>query len=155
VLNSDGYQKLHTLLKSFYEIPGFIGDSNRYEYGRNAFFKDRNLAILPTWGNAVVGMLEDDAQKGQTINWDIVTQPVFSEKPNIGRPANMPVLMVSPQSSHAEAAFKVINILVSDEVQTLLNKSGRMTVLNDDNIKKQFASDLKSFQGKIYRLFLS
>ncbi|ULL16710.1 extracellular solute-binding protein [Paenibacillus sp. H1-7] len=148
VLNSPGYQKLFALLKSFYEVPGFIGPNNVYTYGSNAFFKNRNVALLPSWGNGVVGMLEDATQQGQNLNWDIVTQPVYSEFPNIGRPANMPVLMVSPKTAHKDAVFQVINTLVGDEVQTLLNRNGRLTILNDDKIKSQFAADLKSFQGK-------
>jgi multiple sugar transport system substrate-binding protein len=56
--------------------------------------------------------------------------------------------MVFPKSPNKDAAFRVIETLVSDEVQTSLNKKGRLTVLNDENIKKQFASELKSFQGK-------
>ncbi|MEF3304526.1 ABC transporter substrate-binding protein [Paenibacillus sp. GYB003] len=148
VLNSDGYQKLFSLLKRFYEIPGFIGEKGKYDYGRNAFLKDKTLAMMPTWGNGVVGQLEDAARQGQQLNWDLVTQPVFADRPDLGRPANMPVFMIFPKSPHKETAFRAIETLVSDEVQSALNKKGRLTVLNDDAIKKQFASELKSFQGK-------
>lgn len=148
VLNSDGYQKLFTLLKQFYEVPGFIGDKGKYDYGRNAFMKDKTVAMMPTWGNGVVGLLEEAAQQGNQVNWDLVTQPVFADRPELGRPANMPVFMMFPKSPNKEAAFRVIETLVSDEVQTDLNKKGRLTVLNDEAIKKQFASELKSFQGK-------
>ncbi|TMV50039.1 extracellular solute-binding protein [Paenibacillus mesophilus] len=148
VINTDGYQKLFSLLKQFYEVPGYIGDKAKFDYGRNAFVKDRNLAMLPTWGNGVLGTLEETAQQGVQLNWDLVTQPVFADRPDYGRPANMPVFMVFPKSPNKDAAFRVIETLVSDEVQTALNKKGRLTVLNDENIKKQFASELKSFQGK-------
>jgi multiple sugar transport system substrate-binding protein len=148
VLTSDGFQKLFALLKQFYEVPGFIGDKKKFEYGKNAFMKDKNVAMLPTWGNGVVGMLEDAADQGQSMNWDFVTQPMFADHPGVGRPANMPVLMIFPKSPHQDAAFQVIQTLTSDETQTMLNKNGRLTVLNSNDIKNQFASDLKSFKGK-------
>ncbi|MCC2683368.1 MAG: family 1 extracellular solute-binding protein, partial [Paenibacillaceae bacterium] len=56
--------------------------------------------------------------------------------------------MIFPKSPHQDAAFQVIQTLTSDETQTMLNKNGRLTVLNSNDIKNQFASDLKSFKGK-------
>lgn len=148
ILHSEGFKKVFGTLKQFYEVPGFVTSDGTYTYGRNAFIINKSVAMLPTWADAVVGMLEDEAQSGRPLNWDFVTQPVFADQPGIGRPGNMPVIMISPKSENAEAAFQAMQILVSDEAQTNMNRNGKLTVLNDKDIQLQFGSHLKSFQSK-------
>ncbi|WP_028550711.1 ABC transporter substrate-binding protein [Paenibacillus sp. UNC451MF] len=148
ILNSADYQKLFGLLKQFYEVPGFIGNNNTYTYGRNAFVKNKTVAMLPAWADSLVGMLEDEAKRGQPLNWDFVTQPVFADQPGKGRPTNMAVLTAFPKSPNIEMVFQVMSTLVSDEAQTEMNKNGKLTVLNDKNIQLQFGANLKSFQNK-------
>ncbi|WP_079913475.1 ABC transporter substrate-binding protein [Paenibacillus sp. 32352] len=147
-INTPGYKAAFTKLKAMYEIPGFIGEKNKFMYTSNGFFKDRILAMYPVWGDGVVGTIEDMAQQGSSVNWDMVTYPSFEDRPGVGKPVDLHLMMISPQSKHQEEAFKVITTLVSDEAQITMNKTGRMTSLNNDTVKKTYASELKGFQGK-------
>ncbi|CAG7636373.1 ABC transporter substrate-binding protein [Paenibacillus allorhizosphaerae] len=148
LINTQGYKTAFSKLKAIYEIPGFIGEKNKFMYASNGFFKDRILAMYPVWGDGVVGTLEDTASQGNPVNWDMVTYPSFEDRPGIGKPVDLHLMMLSPKSKHQEEAFQVIAALVSDEAQIAMNKTGRMTSLNNDSVKKTYASELKSFQGK-------
>ncbi|WP_284639306.1 ABC transporter substrate-binding protein [Paenibacillus silviterrae] len=148
LINTEGYKTAFTKLKAMYEIPGFIGEKNKFMYTANGFFKDRILAMYPVWGDGVVGTLEDMANQGNPVNWDMVTYPSFEDRPGVGKPVDLHLMMLSPKSKNQEAAFQVISTLVSDEAQIAMNKTGRMTSLNNDAVKKTYASELKSFQGK-------
>ncbi|WP_028550143.1 ABC transporter substrate-binding protein [Paenibacillus sp. UNC451MF] len=147
-INTPGYKAAFSKLKAMYEIPGFIGEKNKFMYTSNGFFKDRLLAMYPVWGDGVVGTIEDMAQQGSSVNWDMVTYPSFEDRPGVGKPVDLHLMMLSPKSKHQEEAFKVISTLVSDEAQITMNKTGRMTSLNNDAVKKTYASELKGFQGK-------
>ncbi|CAG7632753.1 hypothetical protein PAESOLCIP111_03411 [Paenibacillus solanacearum] len=148
LMNTQGYKTAFSKLKAIYDIPGFIGEKNKFMYTTNGFFKDRILAMYPVWGDGVVGTFEDTANQGNPVNWDMVTYPAFEDRPGVGKPVDLHLMMLSPKSKHPEEAFRVIEALVSDEAQIAMNKTGRMTSLNNDSVKKTYASELKSFQGK-------
>jgi multiple sugar transport system substrate-binding protein len=147
LIDTDGYKKVFTTLKAMYEIPGFIGPKKQFRY-KNGFFKDKIMAMYPAWGDAVVGQMEDLYEQGQSMNWDLTTYPSFADRPGIAKATDLHLMMISPKSKHPKEAFKVIAVLTSDEAQMAMNRTGRMTVLESENVKKTYAADLKSFQGK-------
>lgn len=147
-INTQGYKTVFSKLKAIYEIPGYIGEKNKFMYTSNGFFKDSILAMYPVWGDGVIGTIEDMAQQGTSVNWDMVTYPSFEDRPGVGKPVDLHLMMLSPKSKHQEETFKVIQALVSDEAQIAMNKTGRLTSLNNDTVKKTYASELKGFQGK-------
>jgi multiple sugar transport system substrate-binding protein len=61
---------------------------------------------------------------------------------------NTPHYAITPTSTHKDEAFKVIAYLLSDEMQTLYNREGRLTVLNDKAIRDQYGANLKELAGK-------
>jgi len=148
LIDTQGYKTVFSKLKAMYEIPGFIGEKNKFMYTSGGFFKDRILAMYPVWGNGIVGTIEDMSKEGKTVNWDMVTYPSFEDRPGVGKSVDLHLLMLNPKSKHQEQAFEIISLLVSDEAQAAMNKTGRMTVLNDDAVKRTYASELKGFQGK-------
>jgi multiple sugar transport system substrate-binding protein len=148
VINNDAYKKVYGLLQTMYSIPGFIGEKNKFMYTTNGFFKDRNLAMLPAWGDGVVGTLEDLHKAGNPLNWDMVTYPSFADRPGIGKATDLHLMMISGKSKNQETAFKVISTLATEEVQKAMNNTGRLTALNNDAIKKTYASELPSYKGK-------
>jgi multiple sugar transport system substrate-binding protein len=56
--------------------------------------------------------------------------------------------MISKQSKHKDQAMQVIDLLMSDEVQRIsTRKFARLSPLQDNELKKQLAADIKAFEG--------
>jgi multiple sugar transport system substrate-binding protein len=51
-------------------------------------------------------------------------------------------------SKHKEDAYRFIEFMLSDEMQTLAVKGNKMTVLKDPQIRKQFGQDYPQLKGK-------
>ncbi|CAG7658237.1 ABC transporter substrate-binding protein [Paenibacillus allorhizosphaerae] len=134
---------LSELLK-IYEVPGNRPTSKNFG-SLNSFFKDQDVAMYV--GHLAHMDTVARLEKG-LMDWDLVTMPVFKDLPNLGTQEYTRLLAITPTSKNKDAAFKVIAHLLSDEVQLEQNKSGVMTVLKDDAIKKQIFKDLKDLDGK-------
>lgn len=152
VLTSDGYKKIYTLLKEAYEIPGVVGPDKKYAYGFDYFIKDQKLAMFPFWlNNLTTYMMQLNAQgteQGKTLNWDVVSEPSFDDKPGLGRVLDFHLLVVPPTSKNKEASYRVIQTMISDEAQIAMNKKRGLTVLNKPELRNQYASDLHVYDGK-------
>ncbi|ULL18101.1 extracellular solute-binding protein [Paenibacillus sp. H1-7] len=112
---------------------------------RNQFMKDRNLAMFATGNN--FNLLAGDAAKG--LNWDIAQYPSYPDKPNQAGMVDEHVAFVSKTSKHKDEAFKVIEILTSDEIQKKLTRaSGKLSVLKDNGIRRELGADMPVLQGK-------
>jgi multiple sugar transport system substrate-binding protein len=140
-LNTEGWKRAVEVYKQITDITG------KKIYGNSFFLKDRNLAMLATYGN-LLGNLEAIYNQGVPYNWDIASYPSFPEAPNQGREIRVPSLMITSTSKQKDAAFKVLSYLVSDENQLMMTRSGRLSALKDPKFKQNFGADLKSLQGK-------
>ncbi|MDF2651820.1 MAG: extracellular solute-binding protein family 1 [Paenibacillus sp.] len=143
VLNSEGYKKVFALLEKIYTIPGYIDDKSNYKFGNNAFYKEQTLAMFPTWLAAISSQL-----KTVKMNWDVAAHPSFDDKPGLGREPEFQSLMVPPMSKNKLAAYRVILTMISEEAQREMNKGYNLTILNDPEMRKQFASSTDMFKGK-------
>jgi multiple sugar transport system substrate-binding protein len=149
VLTSDGYNKVFTLMKQFYAIPGYLGDGGQSVYEWAAFFKDQRVAMFPDWFSSLTSQLTSQQKNGGVpFNWDIVSFPVYDDRPTLGKQVDFHVVMVPPTGKNKDAASLVVKTMLSDEVQTLLNKSGRLTALKDDKVKSTLAQSLPLYKGK-------
>ena len=121
--------------------PGFkkamVALKNKLPY-KDPFLKDRNLAMM-----AYLSELDWAGNGSEGMNWDIAALPTFKDQPKVGSQAYPFYWGVTQQSKHKEEAMQVIQYLTSVEYQTKQARSGTMTVLKDDAIKKQFAQDSK------------
>lgn len=147
-LTTDGFQKVFRQAKQIFDIPGEVDPNKRYSYGVGFFLKDKKLAMYPYWLSAFASSLSTPDQPGKQFNWDMVTYPTYDDRPGIGREVDFHLMMVPPTSKNKEAAYRVIEALTSDEAQKTMNKGARMTILKDPSLRKQFASDMKVFEGK-------
>lgn len=148
VLNSEGYKKVFGWLQQFYTIPGYIGENNTYKFGNKAFYQEQTLAMFPTWLAAISSQLKQAKAQGREFNWDIVAHPSFDDKPGLGREIEFQSLMVPPTTKHKDAAYRVILTMISKEVQAEMNRGTNLTILNDPEMRKEFASDTDLFKGK-------
>jgi multiple sugar transport system substrate-binding protein len=112
-----------------------------------AFENDRTLAMLAGLG-ARLGELEELQTKGTPMNWDMTTMPSFREAPNKAFGISSFQLMISSTSKNKDSSFQVIQTLLEEESQSLTNKRGRLTTLEDDKVKQNFGDDLVTFNGK-------
>ncbi|WP_165452216.1 ABC transporter substrate-binding protein [Paenibacillus thalictri] len=147
VLNTEGYQKVFNLLRQVYDIPGMVAN-NKYAYGINYFIKDQKMAMIPYWISAYTSRIPLIEQSGNVFQWDLVSYPTFDDKPGVGREVDFHMMVVPPTSKHKEAAYKVLQTLVSDEAQVAMNKGTRLTILQDPALRRDFAKDSKLYDGK-------
>ncbi|MBD2863080.1 ABC transporter substrate-binding protein [Paenibacillus oceani] len=146
--DSDGYKKMFGLMKSVYEIPGMIGDKNKYTYGVDYLIKDQKLAMFPSWLAAITSRLKTAEEGGQTFDWDVAGHPVFSDKPGVGREIEFQSLMVPPTAKNKEAAYRVILTMIGEESQEVMNKDRNLTILNKPELRTQYASTTNIFKNK-------
>lgn len=148
VLTTDKYKKVFGMLREIYDIPGFVDKNKKYSYGFDYFAKDKKLAMLPYWLAALQSRLPQLNEQGQGMKWDIVSYPMFDDRPGIGREVDFHLAMVPPTAKNKEAAYAVIQTLMSDEAQIAMNKGSRLTILNDQKLRLQYASGTNGFEGK-------
>jgi multiple sugar transport system substrate-binding protein len=148
IFESDGYKKVFALMKSLYEIPGMIGEKNKYTYGVDYLIKDEKLGMFPSWLAAITSRLITAQQSGSGLDWDVAGHPVFSDRPGVGREIEFQSLMVPPNAKNKQAAYRVILTMIGEESQSVMNKERNLTILNNPEMRKEYASNSKIFEGK-------
>ncbi|TNJ61003.1 extracellular solute-binding protein, partial [Paenibacillus hemerocallicola] len=149
VLATDGYQKMLSMLRGIYDIPGMVESKTNYLRDNIDFFlKEQRVAMKPYWISAFTTRVLPLVEQNQNFNWDLVSFPSFADKPGYGREVDFHLLMVTPSSKNKDAAYRVLQAMQTSEAQTMINKFGRLTALKDQAIKKDYAADLKIFEGK-------
>ncbi|MEI7025418.1 ABC transporter substrate-binding protein [Paenibacillus sp. y28] len=133
--------------------PGYkhamAGLKNKLPY-KDPFLKDRNLAMF-----AYLSDLDWAASGAEGLNWDIAALPVFKELPGIGSSAYPFYWGITEQSKHKDEAMEVIKFLTGKEYQTQQARSGTMTTLNDEGIKRQFGQDSKHKDKNLEAVFFN
>ncbi|RKN62797.1 ABC transporter substrate-binding protein [Paenibacillus ginsengarvi] len=147
-LDNEQWRKVLNTMKQMYEIPGYITGKDTYSYGTAVFLKEKKLAMFATWLDQFIGKLEDMHKKGDIINWDVASFPNYKEALGKGREVDVHLLAVSKLSKHKEQAFRVVKEVLTDEVQTLVSRSGRVSALANPEMTKGFGADLESLKGK-------
>jgi multiple sugar transport system substrate-binding protein len=145
VLNTGQWQDLFKLWENIYSIPGLLeGAYKTLGYGANdqSFLKGE-LAMLAGYSNTL-----NSLRKASNVNWDIVTYPSNSKAPGVGHRLDSPILCITAQSKEKDAAFMVLETILSDEVQTEFVRNGRMTVLSSQKVRDEFGKGVPEFQGK-------
>lgn len=117
---------------------------------KDPFLKDRNLAMI-----AYLSDLDWAGGGSEGMNWDIASLPTFKELPGVGSQAYPFYWGVTAQSKHKDEAMEVIKYLTSAEYQTKQARSGTMTALKDEAIKKQFGQDSKYKDKNLSAVFFN
>jgi multiple sugar transport system substrate-binding protein len=142
-LTSDGWKRAFEVYRDLKAIPGNVGKS----VAKDAFIKDRNLAMLVNYGPRI-GEIEEMHNQGVDINYDIATVPTFKEAPGKAWSIDLHLLMVSSTSKYKQEAAKVLAESTSTEVQLAMTRKARLSSLKDANIKENFGKDLVTLKGK-------
>jgi multiple sugar transport system substrate-binding protein len=96
------------------------------------FYKDKVLAM---W------ISNNNSRYMSEMNWDMVSLPSTPEKPGIGGPSPYNVMTIASSSKEKDAAFQVLDVIFTDEVQTAIAKYGMPSPLKDDKYKKMLGQD--------------
>ncbi|CAG7649175.1 hypothetical protein PAESOLCIP111_05809 [Paenibacillus solanacearum] len=145
LLNTDPWKELFQLWNSLYDIRGLSeGDYKTLNYAKNeqAFIKGE-LGMLAGYSNTLSAL-----KKAPDLKWDVVTYPSNKKAPGVGHRVDSPILSITTQSKAKDAAFQVLETILSDEVQTEMVRNGRMTILNSQKVKDEFGKGIAEFKGK-------
>jgi multiple sugar transport system substrate-binding protein len=139
-INTDGWRRNLEMHKAIWSIPGnaWIDEGKIYD----VFSKDKTVAMLAAVNRA------DRFAQDPALNWDMATYPSFEGKPGVGMVYDLHVAAITSLSKHQDAAYQVISSLLSDEVQLMMARVGRLSVLKSDKMTKEFGVDLDYLKGK-------
>ncbi|MCC2683892.1 MAG: family 1 extracellular solute-binding protein [Paenibacillaceae bacterium] len=140
IVNNEKWKKVFEMEQKIFSIPG-----NPYAPGGSAlnmFSKDKTLAMFATINQM------DKLAAVTDLKWDMAGYPTFPETKGRGINYDLHVMAITANSKHKDAATLVISVLVSDEVQADISRNGRISVLNNESINKQFGQNLTYLQGK-------
>lgn len=144
---SDRWKVPFETAMKFYEIPGNKPDKMLKAGSRiNYFVKDRNLAMLPFWTANMIAALNN--LKDLSFNWDVAQLPYFKETPNTNMQTEYHLLVVGSTTKYQDQAFQAMQVITSDEVQRSAARLGRVPVVVNPVIQKDFAADLTWAEGK-------
>jgi multiple sugar transport system substrate-binding protein len=125
---------------NIYSIPGngFVAANKANEM----FYKDKVVAMYAANNRLnTFGPIQD-------LNWDISTYPTYKEAPGTGMNYDLHVMVLAANSQHKKEAIQVISTITSDEVQSLMAKDGRISVMKDTKFQKDFGQNLPYLKNK-------
>ncbi|CAG7608302.1 hypothetical protein PAESOLCIP111_01048 [Paenibacillus solanacearum] len=136
-LHTQGWQLLASTWKAIYDIPG----NNATGAARDLFSKDRNTAMLINNSSWLLRNSLPD------FNWDYVTMPTFDNK--LVSDLFGSSFSITSGSKVKDAAFQVISLYYSDEVQTAISKDAALVIGSTvPDIQKQYGVNVAAAQGK-------
>jgi multiple sugar transport system substrate-binding protein len=144
LLNTEPFNVVFETVQALYQIPGMV-QNEQVPPDLNSFVKDHQSAMYLNWIPDTVGFLQ---KAGGQMNFDLVGAPTFKDKPGITVDHGAQMMIVSKSSKHKEEAFQAIQLFTSPEVQSILNRKSRLTVLADESLTKDFLADVEMMKGK-------
>lgn len=142
LINSDEWAKVYSMVKSIYDIPG-NSKVQVYSRGANAF-AEGDLAMLATLNK--VPFLE--SVKDVFTNWDMASYPVWPDLPDTGTQIDVHIMMPTITSEHLDDAFRVMETVLSDEVQLDMARNARVSVLKGKKFEEEFGKETEILEGK-------
>lgn len=140
-LQTDGWKYALNFIKQMNDM----GNVSKDKVTHDAFFKEKRLAIYPQWMGAAYNLLLN----APGLNWDMGPMPNHRDTPKVSGPAKPIYLMAFTESKNKEQTMMAIAHLTSSpDVQTIISETGRISVLNDEEIKKKFGSKVDLLKGK-------
>ncbi|GIN70624.1 hypothetical protein J14TS2_10990 [Bacillus sp. J14TS2] len=141
-LEDERFAKFLNKIESIASIPGVIPEDEG-DWGN--FINEQNVAMVPLF-DVHIWLSNVEAETG--LDWDMVSYPVWEDQPEIGPSANAAGLSISETSEHKDAAFQVLEYLMSDEWQMMRSKKGFATVLNNSEVQEAFSSEIEGLKDK-------
>lgn len=154
-LDTPEWRRVFELQKKILETPGYVTPDGTWNWTRDHFMKDQNIAMRAAWLANMVGPLEELRQQGVEFNWDITQVPNFSDQLGKTREAQIHAIAINSQSKHKDEAFQVLAEILSDEGQRIIAKNGRIPAVINPDLEKDYGADIPVLQGKsVQNVFL-
>ncbi|CAG7626109.1 hypothetical protein PAESOLCIP111_02796 [Paenibacillus solanacearum] len=148
-VQTDGWKQTFDTMKQIYSIPGNLPSVKNQFWDINPTMMNKKIqAMAMVWWNGLLLNVNKLNKTGDTLNWDIVTTPVFESAPKQAPFLDQFVWSISSQSKHKDAAFDVIHYLTSTEMQKKLAESGYIPSLIEDNVRRSLGAENTALQGK-------
>ncbi|MDF2723062.1 MAG: family 1 extracellular solute-binding protein [Paenibacillus sp.] len=144
LVDTAAFKSAMEYVQQFYQIPGMIVDPKAMP-NYNNFFVDQQSAMVMEWITSIIGLVP---KTGPVLNYDITGAPTFKDNPGVTIDPGAQFLMMTKTSKHKDDAYKVIEYITSPEVQTILNRTSRLTGLADEAIRKDLLADVPAAKGK-------
>ncbi|MFB9750286.1 ABC transporter substrate-binding protein [Paenibacillus hodogayensis] len=155
-LTTDSWVKVLSLYKSIHDTPGYVKDGKMPNNSHYVLVKDKTLAMAAYWGADVIGEIDKLVKGGQELNWDMATLPTFEKGKGNAWQAETHNMFVTTTSKHKEQAFQVLSYAAGEEVQRLINRRGRITILKKtEETKKEYGAELEFLKGKNTNAFFT
>lgn len=135
------WKQVFELWLSLYNLPGtdIMPDSmlsdNAYKNGQVAMFSGYSLMLT-------------DLIQSVDFAWDVVTYPTNPLAPGVGQSVDALLMAVTKQSKNKDAAFQVISVMLSDEVQTGFSKNSQVSVLKEQKVQEEFGKATSALASK-------
>ncbi|GAA3407880.1 ABC transporter substrate-binding protein [Paenibacillus hodogayensis] len=139
-VNNDAWKRWLDVMTSFYKI-----DGNAQAGDEKANFLKNQTVAMRTGPNYLT---ELPAAMDAGLNVDFAALPRFEGMSAVSSQMNAPFYVIPPSTPHKDEAFQVIAYLLSDEVQTLMARQGRIPIVKEESVRKEYAKDLKGMDGK-------
>lgn len=145
-LQTDGWKKFLDTYVPFYTMPGYnptkelLGSKQE-----ELFFNEKSAAMLVKFNS------DAGAVNASLTNWDVASFPEVSTMRGVGSQPYPVYLGMSStiDPKHRDAAFLVMEHLLSDEMQKELTASGGLaTPLKSQEVKAVFAQNQDAWKGK-------
>jgi multiple sugar transport system substrate-binding protein len=131
-VNLSGLEKVFPILKEAMSIPGMQGVS-----ATKAFNTDKTLAMHNEWLASVV----QNAAVYKDMKWGMVTYPEFKDRP-YQTEVDFHSSYMTKTTKYPDEAFQVISwMMQSEEIQSLITRSGKVTVLKNKEITSLWGKD--------------
>lgn len=104
------------------------------------FYKDQNVAMI-TYIASLLGQVYIDTYLSG-LDWDIVSLPTLNGLPDVGSQPSPISVGITNLSKNKDAAMAVLKHMVSAEYQAEMSRQAHITVLDNDDIKKQLGAEI-------------
>jgi multiple sugar transport system substrate-binding protein len=82
------------------------------------------------------------------LNWDVATYPQMKTVPGYGHQVDPSVLLIPKAAKNRDAAFKVISVVLSDDVQRDMSHNVWVSVLENASIQNEFGKEFPDLNSK-------
>jgi multiple sugar transport system substrate-binding protein len=112
---------------------------------------DKAMDVAMYSGPNLLSNLEEPMKNG--LDWDVIALPSFPGSTTVGTQMISPFYGIPPKGSNMDQAFEVIAYMLSEEVQTLKSRKGKVPIINSDTAAKQYGKDIPGIEGKNLEAF--
>lgn len=136
---SSGWKELYELYASLNTVPGLMPK------GSDTFgmFTQGHIAMFTTSATRTRTI-----RTLQGLNWDAATYPQMKDVPGYGHQVDPSVLLIPKGAANRDAAFKVISVVLSDELQRDMSRKLWVSVLDNSSIQNEFGKEYPDLGSK-------